>query len=486
MEQSHFGKGDNVAGNKIIRQYTLKISVSALIVVGLIILGYKFSDSFLTFFYNEKAIFEENDSRFKILIIPFSANCRDPFSTNINQELITRLNDLNISDSLDIFPFIYPKKPSINFNRDSAKFLLKLHNADQVIYGYYCYSGDSKEKKYEISYNWLTGEKWKFGLDDNTLVNNNFKVVSINELRNGEIQKTTTDLIPFFVSGLLSLSKGNHNKAIKRFNIVLDRDSSNSKAFYLKATAYHFLKEYEKAINQYDFALNYDSNFVYSIIDKGMAFYELGRHKEALSYLDIAIKKDSSNYIAYYNKGVILDSEALFQKAINSFQKAFDKSLQKSKNSILMKGIALSELEYIEEAMDCFDKALELDENFEQAYYNLALMYDYLGKLEEGLILYDKAIKINPLYVRAIVNKGTNLAMLGKKKNALTILEYSLSIDSSNNIALAEIGVIYGELKEYEKALFYLDLSLAVDSTYFLASYNRNVILNLSTNNNPK
>jgi len=65
------------------------------------------------------------------------------------------------------------------------------------------------------------------------------------------------------------------------------------------------------------------------------------------------------------------------------------------------KGISLANLGYIQEAFRCFDKAIELNPNLAQAWYNKGLALFSLGKINESLSCVNSALGINPKYENA-------------------------------------------------------------------------------------
>jgi tetratricopeptide (TPR) repeat protein len=52
----------------------------------------------------------------------------------------------------------------------------------------------------------------------------------------------------------------------------------------------------------------------------------------------------------------------------------------------------------LEEAIQNFKKAIEINPNYDKAYNNLALALRQQGKLEEAIQNFRKAIEINPNY----------------------------------------------------------------------------------------
>src|SRR5207253_2236366 len=70
------------------------------------------------------------------------------------------------------------------------------------------------------------------------------------------------------------------------------------------------------------------------------------------------------------------------------------------------KGLAFHRLGKYEEAIKCYDKALEIDPNYVTAWNNKGYTLDKLGKYKEAIKWYDKALKTDPKYVTAWDDKG--------------------------------------------------------------------------------
>ena len=77
----------------------------------------------------------------------------------------------------------------------------------------------------------------------------------------------------------------------------------------------------------------------------------------------------------------------------------------KNANAWYNKGNALRELGRYEEALRCFDKALEIDPKHVLAWNNKGIALHNLGRYEEALRCFDKALEIDPKHERAKNNK---------------------------------------------------------------------------------
>jgi len=98
-----------------------------------------------------------------------------------------------------------------------------------------------------------------------------------------------------------------------------------------------------------------------------------------------------------------------------------DKKQSLSK-SWFKKGLDLSEAGKYQEALECFEKAIEINPKEEIAWYNKGVALTNLGKHQEALECFEKAIEINPNYEKAWYNKGVALTNLGKVSGSSRML----------------------------------------------------------------
>ena len=76
-----------------------------------------------------------------------------------------------------------------------------------------------------------------------------------------------------------------------------------------------------------------------------------------------------------------------------------------------------------QEAIADYDKAIELNPKYFNAYYNRGTAKDGLKQYKESIADYDKAIELDPKYFDAYYNRGfAYLELAQKKKKLLKIL----------------------------------------------------------------
>jgi serine/threonine protein kinase len=85
-----------------------------------------------------------------------------------------------------------------------------------------------------------------------------------------------------------------------------------------------------------------------------------------------------------------------------------------------------------------------------------------LGNYEEALACFDKALDMEPQYANAWSNKGVALYYLGRNQEALQCFENALNIDSSDPMAWGNAGNVLSALGRHEDAIRCCDRALAL------------------------
>ena len=103
------------------------------------------------------------------------------------------------------------------------------------------------------------------------------------------------------------------------------------------------------------------------------------------------------------------------------------------------KGVALFGKGQFEEAIACFDRAIEINPRYADAWYHKGVALGNLGRSGEEIACYDRAIEINPRDAEAWFNKGAALGNLGRIKEALPCLEKAYNLGYSKAREAIEI-----------------------------------------------
>jgi tetratricopeptide (TPR) repeat protein len=113
---------------------------------------------------------------------------------------------------------------------------------------------------------------------------------------------------------------------------------------------------------------------------RGVWNYYQGDHEQAFSDYSSAITWNPRYAEAYYNRGIVCHADHRFEDALADYTKALELN-PASANTYLARGITYMDgLNRPDSAMADLDRALGIDINFAQAYYNRALVKIRMGK----------------------------------------------------------------------------------------------------------
>ena len=126
----------------------------------------------------------------------------------------------------------------------------------------------------------------------------------------------------------------------------------------------------------------------------------------------------------------------------------------------------------LNEAIDCYRKATELDPKHIGAYYNMGNTFIAHGKLEQAVDAYRKAVEINPNFPEAYNNMGVAFKELGKAAESLDCYRKAIATRPNYAEAYNNMGnALKGENKP-EEAIACYKKALEINPKYLEACYN--------------
>lgn len=158
--------------------------------------------------------------------------------------------------------------------------------------------------------------------------------------------------------------------------------------------AYYKKGEYEKAVEAYTEYLRLEPTDIKSLYNRGRAYQELERFDDALGDFNAVIKEDPTN------------TNALLSLANDFYYRQKD----------------------YENAIFYADKVLDLDENNKVAYNLKGKAYQKLGKLSEAMEAYNFALSVDDQYADAYVSRGSLRLYLNQDSRACTDFQMARSL----------------------------------------------------------
>lgn len=144
------------------------------------------------------------------------------------------------------------------------------------------------------------------------------------------------------------------------------------------------------------------------------------------------------------------------------------------------KGLSLQNLKEFDEAIKCFDMAVQINPRFKKAWSNKGLVYLDMNRGEMGLRFVDKALQIDPKDKAVWLNKGTILHSLKRYEDAIICYDKTLEMSPEEISAWSNKGSALSDLKRYEDAIRCFNRALEIDSQNELVWNNKGNALALT------
>ncbi len=119
-----------------------------------------------------------------------------------------------------------------------------------------------------------------------------------------------------------------------------------------------------------------------------------------------------------------------------------------------------SKAEMHEEAVVCYDRAIELNPLDDVAWFRKGFTLFLLDKNADELKCYNKALEINPKNIDALENKGAHLLRLNRDQEAMECFDEALKITQRNVCIWFNRGMALKKKGKYWEALLSFDKGL--------------------------
>ena len=138
-----------------------------------------------------------------------------------------------------------------------------------------------------------------------------------------------------------------------------------------------------------------------------------------------------------------------------------------------MLGAALKAQGKFTEAIQTFDKAIQLNPEHPEAYNNRGIVFGDIGQLDQAVNNYDKAIQLKPDYLEAWFNRGNALKELIQPKQAVTCYTKAIQLKLDYVEAYNNLGITLQDLGQTEQAIKNYDKAIQLKPDYAEAYSNR-------------
>jgi tetratricopeptide (TPR) repeat protein len=123
-------------------------------------------------------------------------------------------------------------------------------------------------------------------------------------------------------------------------------------------------------------------------------------------------------------------------------------------------------------AIQAYQKVIELDPTYVEAYNNLGIIYQMVGDMDRAFGAYQKSTEINPRYEKGYNNLGILLFLKGRYEEAVEVFQKALAINSNNIESHINLGILFKKKGEWEKATESYQKALAINPLHRETHYN--------------
>ncbi|SCX95295.1 tetratricopeptide repeat protein [Alkaliphilus peptidifermentans] len=272
----------------------------------------------------------------------------------------------------------------------------------------------------------------------------------------------------FFIEAKGHLKANRYNVCYHALKVILKYNPfflKKYKRYYIfEELAYHYeeVNNLGKAINCLKIHMMLQPDSIEPYLNMSSFYIINGMEEEAVKICEEALKKKSNNKFLISNLIIALNNLGNYEYAVDYLKEVIEKQPGNAFFWKLM-GDVLYELERNNEAVDCYEKALEklkikkADDFTIDLYNGIAATNFELENYEEAIKYYGKSLKLSPDDSYTLLSLSQiYLYKLKDEKKALLHTKRLIDMFPENGYAHYQIGIIYSQLENYEKAKWHL------------------------------
>jgi Flp pilus assembly protein TadD len=156
--------------------------------------------------------------------------------------------------------------------------------------------------------------------------------------------------------------------------------------------------------------------------------------------------------LTQFNLGVQFYQQQNYSKAIQSYQKVIqlDPTYVEAYNNL---GITYQELGDFDKAFEAYQKSVEINPQYEKGYNNLGILYYLQGQNEEAFEAFKNALVINPNSIESHINLGVLYKKQGQLNRAIESYQNALEINPLLKEVHYNIALLYEQSGNIESAI---------------------------------
>ncbi len=266
----------------------------------------------------------------------------------------------------------------------------------------------------------------------------------------------------YFKKALEYMNKDNLENSLKYYNKSLELNPQHSNSWANKSKVLYGMKNYSAALINADKTIELNPQDYVAWNIKGLVLKKEDKIDDAFKCFEKSIDY-FPNVSAFFNKGIILFDQNKNDEAFECFLSAY--GFEPDNKHII--GKLLLTLERKEE----YDEAINYLKQFQTKNYddfetwsNIGYFLEKKGDLEEALEFYNKSVEIAPKFRIGWENIGKILQRLKKWEESLVLFKKASLLDENNPLIKKSISISYFNIGDLQNALKTLDNAIQLNS----------------------
>jgi tetratricopeptide (TPR) repeat protein len=392
--------------------------------------------------HKQQPLFDQSESRFKVLILPFDKECDDEgYRDDVGKVLYKRLTSLANQDSLAIkVEYLDLLDHSILFRLDMDS-TRKYHHADQIIYGSYAPDDCAAGTKGKICFNYRVDDSvLQLGKRQSNTAYEMMDFTGMNAIRQGMGQEDI-DYIIYLVTVYASFESENYQFAEKQLKKIKHLEESDELLALLGASLISSGK-YSEAAPYLEKAslLNPNDNYIFNNL--GCAYMFSGEHDKAIEPFRKGLKINPDDTIINFHLALLYDQLEDYENAKLYSRKAIELAPKDDRHWKMMARLYWKTGEYTE-AMACILNSIDLNKKDWESWLYLGRLFKANEDINKAIACFKYAVLLNPGHAHGLVDLGTAYFEINNSVKSREALERALKLDTTIALVWNMLATIY-------------------------------------------
>ncbi len=259
---------------------------------------------------------------------------------------------------------------------------------------------------------------------------------------------------------------------LEALEVMRDLEPENIEVYRAISKVYLAKNKPSKALRTLQQALLHEPDDVELQFEVIELLMRLKKNQEAIAALENILTVDASNAKAYQYLGNLYFRQESYAAALDAYNIVVALTGEGSAELWNKMGLLYVKMERFEDAKKAYEKALKMQRNYSETYYNLGVLSLQQSSYAEAEGFLNQAIRLHPDYAAAYLELADLFIHKEQYRQAVDAYLKVLRLTPDAAHVKLDLAVCYTKLKEYDKAQALYEEILEEDSSYFKAWFN--------------